>query len=194
MQGLARRVDGKLGADPTGKSARSDATSQLMETATKMLKNGAGVTPDVVTFITAARQDIMGPMQDIVDAHVADSAALMAVHEQFQQMIDVYEARVAAIEAEMVVIEAKQMEHQMCRKEESIICGANRECKEQMFRSWRTVKTEEQTLREYHKNIHAEWCVTRVEGDPWVPIADPWGWLRSLRQRSQLGLVRCHQL
>jgi len=175
MQGLARRVDGKLGADPTGKSARSDATSQLMETATKMLKNGAGVTPDVVSFITAARNDIQGPLQEIVNAHNEDSAALMALHSHFQQKIDAYEARVAAIATEMAAFEANQREHQLCRKEESIICGGNRECHEKMYISWRNVKTQEQTLREIHRTIHTEWCITRVEGD-WGPIGDPWGW------------------
>jgi len=175
MQGLARRVDGKLGADPSPKTARSDATAQLMETATKMLKNGAGVTPDVVTFIAAARNDIQGPMQDIVDAHVADSAALMAVHEQFQPMIDAYELRVAAIATEMAALEERQRLHQLCRKDESIDCGWNRECEEKMFIAWRRVKTHEQTLREIHREIHHEWCVVRVEGE-WSPIGDPWGW------------------
>jgi len=175
MQGLARRVDGKLGADPTVNTARSDATAQLMETATKMLKNGAGVTPDVVSFITAARNDIQGPLQEIVNAHNEDSAALMALHIQFQQKIDVYAARVAAIATEMTALEENHRLHQLCRKEESIYCGGHRECYEKMFYYWRVVKTEEQTLRELHRDIHTEWCITRVEGD-FGPIGDPWGW------------------
>merc|ERR1719502_2465513 len=67
MQGLVARR-GQLAPEST---SRKDATAKLMETATKMMKNGA--TPDVITFIettiTEVNRDILGV---IVNEHNQD--------------------------------------------------------------------------------------------------------------------------
>jgi len=177
MQGLARRVDGKLGADPTANTKRPDAMSQLMETATTMLKNGAGVTPDVVAFIDETINEItVNVLGDITRAHDQDTQDLAVQHAQFQVLLDEYAARIDGIDAEMTAFLESSRLHKACRSVESHKCGLSRKCEEELIVKWRDVKREEQIMREIHGHIHEEWCITRTEGQPWDAIGDPWGW------------------
>jgi len=160
MQGLARRVDGKLGAD----SSKRD-TSKLMETATKMLKNGAGVTPDVLLFIentiTTIETNVLGA---ITQGHNTDQATLARIVAEMEAAIVVYESHVVTHTASVAQYDDAIREHHQCRSAESDTCGDSRECEVLLEELWIHVKREETTMREIHSRIHHSWCV-----DPLLP-------------------------
>merc|ERR1740115_298954 len=86
MQGLVARHNA-LSSDSSAKASRQDATATLMETATKMMKNGA--TPDVITFIettiTEVNSEVLGR---ITDEHYRDQQLVNDMHGRFQTTID----------------------------------------------------------------------------------------------------------
>jgi len=161
MQGLARRVEGKLGAD--GNSKRHD-TAKLMETATKMLKNGAGVTPDVVTFIEETLDDLNGVLTPITDAHRSDQARIADIVSQMDAAVATYQAHCDLHEGTTVVDyrETNQL-HKECRQLEAHKCGESRECEVELETLWQVVKREEEKMREIHSRIHTSWCVDLLD-------------------------------
>ena len=92
MQGLVARRN----MAPDAGTSRKDNTAKLMETATKMMKNGA--TPDVITFIettiTEVNSDVLGV---IVDEHHRDQH-----HSSTIYLLARFDAAIAAMEACML--------------------------------------------------------------------------------------------
>jgi len=155
MQGLARRVDGKLGVA----SSKRD-TSKLMETATKMLKNGAGVTPDVVTFIEETITELQtNVLVEITAGHDSDQAYLVRIVGEMEAAIALYQAHLVSHTTAVADITSAIQEHHQCRSAESHTCGEMRECEVELEVLWKTVKREESTMREIHARIHSSWCV-----------------------------------
>merc|ERR1719375_1497459 len=87
MQSLVARR-GQMSPDV---SSRKEATAKLMETATRMMKNGA--TPDVVTFIettiTEVNRDVLGV---IVEEHHIDQNYIYELLGRFDRAIEAMEA------------------------------------------------------------------------------------------------------
>lgn len=156
MQGLARRVDGKLGFDGTKKAS----TAKLMETATNMLKNGAGVTPDVVEFLDSAISDIennvLGAIRHGHDLAVTEIARIVA---ELEAAKSTYEEHLAVHQIALDEYELANQGHKICRQTEAHKCGETHECEWELERLWREVKSQEEIMMAYHWSIHSEWCV-----------------------------------
>jgi len=121
MQGLLRHT--KLSASESStQEARKDATAKLMETATKMMKNGA--TPDVITFIettiTEVNQNILGV---IVDEHFRDQALIDGLLERFDTAVQAMEDACAEIAQKHTDRNTASMLHKQCRQGEAIDCA-----------------------------------------------------------------------
>jgi len=169
MQGLMARR-GQLTPES---NSRKDTTAKLMETATKMMKNGA--TPDVITFIettiTEVNRDILGV---IVDEHNQDQQLINDLLDRFDSAIAAMEECAASVRQQHTDREAASEAHQICRSDEAISCARSRKCEEELEELWRIVKHEEAEMREIHWAIHGEWC---VGPDPPQPnLDDPFRW------------------
>jgi hypothetical protein len=169
MQGLVARR-GQL--NPEGAS-RKDTTAKLMETATKMMKNGA--TPDVITFIettiTEVNRDVLGV---IVDEHNEDQQLIDDLLARFDAAIAEMVACAASVRQQHTDREGMSTAHQVCRSDEALSCARSRRCEDELEELWRIVKIEEQEMMEIHWAIHGEWC---VGPDPPQPILDdPFRW------------------
>ena len=180
MQGLARRVDGKIGSDV----AKQDSTSKLMETATNMLKNGAGVTPDVVEFIEETRNAISSNVLGaITAAHTADQDLISRIVTDMEAAVDVFQGHIDAHRDLQVAQESTNSAHKQCRQQESHKCGQSRECEWTLETLWRAVVTAETRMKEIHNNIHREWCVQPPSFDfihehacSWEDRENCWDW------------------
>jgi hypothetical protein len=170
MQSLVARR-GQLSPELT---SRKDATAKLMETATKMMKNGA--TPDVVTFIettiTEVNRDVLGV---IVQEHHEDQQLINDLLARFDRAIAAMEACAASVGQQHADRETASHSHQLCRSDEALSCARSRKCEEELEELWRIVKVEEGEMREIHERIHGEWCVGPEPPQPFLD--DPFNWV-----------------
>jgi len=173
MQGLVARHN-KLGlAGESAKDGRKDATAKLMETATKMMKNG--VTPDVVTFITTTIEEVnQNVLGQIVDEHNRDQQLINDLLARFQKAVDDMEECAASVAQAHEDRTQASITHKMCRSGEAIDCARSRKCEEELEELWDRVKIEEQEMRRIHDAIHGEWCVGPAPDHP--GLADPFHW------------------
>jgi hypothetical protein len=173
MQGLMDRRNKISASDSSTQETRKDATAKLMETATKMMKNGA--TPDVITFlettITEVNQNILGV---IVDEHNRDQALIDALLLRFQEAVDAMEAACAELEQQHLDITDMRMRHHQCRQDEAVTCAYSRRCEEELEHLWGIVRMEETEMRRIHWGIHGEWCLGNAPDHP--SLADPFHW------------------
>jgi hypothetical protein len=173
MQGLIGRHNKLSTSESSTQAARKDATAKLMETATKMMKNGA--TPDVITFIettiTEVNQNILGV---IVDEHNRDQALINALLKRFQDAVDAMEAACLELEQQHLDLTQMRMEHHECRQDEAITCAYSRKCEDELEHLWGIVRMEEAEMRRIHWEIHGEWCLGAAPEHP--SLADPFHW------------------
>jgi len=172
MQGFSRRVDGELTAhDDVG---QGDATARLLETATKMMKNGA--TPDVITFIestiTEVNSEVLGR---ITDEHYRDQQLVNDMHGRFQTTIDTLLAAHETSEQMFEDRDEASVLHKECRSGEALDCARSRRCERQLEEDWSQVKMQEELLRDIHNRIHDEWCVHPPTINP-DPYYFEWSW------------------
>jgi len=169
MQGLVAR----RGQISTEVSSRKEATAKLMETATKMMKNGA--TPDVITFIettiTEVNRDILGV---IVHEHHEDQRLINELLDRFDAAIAAMEACIQTINQQYTDRGEASHAHQVCRSSEAIDCARSRKCEDELEELWRIVVVEEREMREIHWAIHGEWCVG--PDPPQAFLEDPFNW------------------
>ena len=119
MQGLVARR-GQLA--PDAKDARKDATTRLMETATKMMKNGA--TPDVITFIETTISEVnANVLGAIVEEHHRDQQLINDLLTRFDVAVTAMEACAASVAQAHIDRTATSLDHQLCRSAESIDCA-----------------------------------------------------------------------
>jgi hypothetical protein len=170
MQGLVARR-GQLA--PEAKEARKDATAKLMETAVKMMKNGA--TPDVVTFIETTITEVNeNVLSAIVEEHHRDQRLINDLLDRFDAAVAAMEACAASVEQADIDREAASDAHKLCRSSEAIDCARSRKCEEELEELWDIVKHEEEEMREIHRKIHGEWCVGPEPPQP--GLDDPFRW------------------
>jgi len=156
MQGLARRVDGKLGGDDSPKHD----TARLMETATRMLKTGAGATPDVVAFITETVTELQtNVLGAITFGHDEDQAELARIVGEMEAAITAYNLHLTTHAGAVAEYDTDIANHKTCRSEESQDCGDSRECEVELERRWQHVREQEAAMRQIHDQIHNSWCV-----------------------------------
>merc|ERR1719329_419769 len=173
MQGLMDRHSTLSASESSTRETRNDANAKLMETATRMMKNGA--TPDVITFIettiTEVNQNILGV---IVDEHDRDQALIDSLLVRFQEAVDAMEAACAELEQQHLDITDMRMEHHQCRQDEAVTCAYSRKCEEELLHLWGIVRMEETEMRRIHWGIHGEWCLGNAPEHP--SLADPFHW------------------
>jgi hypothetical protein len=168
MQGLMPRA-----AKPDAKDSRKDNTARLMETATKMMKNGA--TPDVVTFIETTITEVNSEvLSSIVDEHNRDQQLIYDLIDRFNAAVAAMEACAASIEQQHLDRDADTHAHQLCRSQESVKCARSRKCEDELEEHWDIVKIEEEEMRRIHWAIHGEWCVGPAPPHP--GLDDPFEW------------------
>lgn len=155
------------------KTSRQDATTKLMETATKMMKNGA--TPDVITFIettiTEVNQNVLG---QIVDEHRRDQDLIDSLLARFEAAVTAMEAACAAIREKELQRGNDMNDHKECRSLEALHCGRSRRCEEELEHLWTIVRLHEEEMRRIHWAIHGEWCLGNAPNHP--SLADPFHW------------------
>jgi hypothetical protein len=175
MQGMVARRSQLTPEAPT-KEARQESTAKLMETATRMIKNGA--TPDVVTFIettiTEVNEDVLGA---ILDEHARDQQLINDLLVRFDDAVSAMEVCAASVRGQHTEREASSTAHKQCRSLESIACARSRRCEGELEEKWRMVQHEEGEMREIHKAIHGEWCVGPEPPQP--DLDDPFVWIES---------------
>jgi len=172
MQGLVARHTLSSSGSST-QPARQDATTKLLETATKMMKNGA--TPDVITFIettiTEVNQNVLGV---IVDEHNRDQALIDGLLARFDAAVEAMENACADIQNKHNERMAASIEHKQCRSEEALDCARSRRCEDELERLWSIVRMEEEEMHRIHWAIHGEWCLGNAPEHP--SLADPFHW------------------
>merc|ERR1719453_796627 len=144
-----------------------------METATKMMKNGA--TPDVITFIettiTEVNQDVLG---SIVEEHHRDQQLINDLLARFNTAVDVMDECAATVRQQLTDRQVASVAHRSCRSSEAIDCARSRKCEEELEELWSIVKIQEDEMRRIHWEIHGEWCVGPAPPHP--GLDDPFNW------------------
>jgi len=144
-----------------------------METATKMMKNGA--TPDVLTFINETIWEIENViLQAIVDDHRRDQELIVASRNRFDAAVADMRACSAQVEEDAAALQGMIQGHKECRAGEALACARSRKCEEELEELWLRVVTVETEMRRIHWSIHGEWCVPPLPPHP--GLADPWNW------------------
>jgi len=173
MQGLMERHNKLSASDGSRKQDRQASTAKLMESATKMMKNG--VTPDVVTFIETTITEVnSNVLSQIVDEHHRDQALIDALLKRFEDAVTAMEAACLEIQNLHNDRQDMSMEHKQCRHEEALHCARSRRCEEELEQAWIEVKIQEEEMRRIHWEIHGEWCLGNAPEHP--GLADPWHW------------------
>ena len=170
MQGLMRQS--KLGASTgSSKEHRKDSTTKLMETATKMMKNG--VTPDVLEFISSTITELnTNVLGEITREYVEDQRY---IDELLQRLTDAADAIPDDCEETNAVLSGHNVEHKVCRSEEAVQCARCRKCEAELTVIWNRVKVAEAEMRRIHDAIHGEWCLR--DGFDYHPtIPHCWDW------------------
>ena len=164
MQNLVTRSSshGQLdvrGGASASKQARADNTERLLETATKMIKNG--VTPDVVSFVDSTVAEINEEVLPAIQSeHDSDQQFVNDELAEFDTCLETLTDAEAGLSGLEGGFNEDLSGHQYCRSEESVICAKSRRCESQLITLWEHVRREEIIMREIHELIHEEWCVT----------------------------------
>jgi len=163
MQNLVTRSSSHGQLDVTrasaSKQARADNTERLLETATKMIKNG--VTPDVVSFVDSTIAEINEEVLPAIQReHDNDQQFVIDELAEFDTCLTALAEREGDLSDLEGTFNEELSEHQYCRSEESVICAKSRRCESQLITLWEHVRREEIIMREIHELIHEEWCVT----------------------------------
>lgn len=165
MQGLARRMDGKLG------TGGSHDTTKLMETATKMLKNGAAATPDVAQFLLTTTAQINVTLDAVRAAHDLDQGLLDAHKQEFDRIVSHCDDTCVDHSSGHGPLTSAKNDHHECRQSESLKCGESRRCEVDLRQLWQHVVTHEQEMRRIHHLIEEEICVPASCED--IPTCTP---------------------
>jgi len=190
MQGL------KPAQELTQRHDKKKAITNLLSTATSMLKNGA--TPDVVNFATATLQEITGIVVPAVqDASNTDQDLIV-------QMFSYFEA--ALVELEQGTSETKTLydeerlhssNHKACRGREETACGHKQNCDYELYELWTTFSEQESIMRQLSTGVSSHFCAPDANGTlqifrehsvsifpPWIeqkPIVEHWEHLYDLK-------------
>jgi len=173
MQGLMERHSKISSSDASSNEHRKDSTAKLMETASKMIKNGA--TPDVMQFINDTIITInVNVLGVITEEYFEDQNYIDAMLQRLQDAAD-------AIPDPSVYVQQAQDRlamsnlHKGFRADEAVWCAKCRKCEAELLILWERVKVAESEMRRIHDAIHGEWCL-RDGFNPHPPTPDCWNW------------------
>jgi len=160
-------MQGLKPAQVTQKEDKSKAISNLLQSATNMLKNGA--TPDVVDFAQATLTEITSVvLPAIINASETDQRLVDSTFTMFanalQELSDGNNRVVAANNAER----ALSRSHKACRAEEETACGHKRDCDYELYGIWRRFVEEESIMRQLSTEIESHFCAEDANGTMWI--------------------------
>lgn len=173
MQGLMERHNKLSSSEGASKDSRRDSTTRLMETATKMMKNG--VTPDVMEFIETTITEVnVNVLGEITREYNTDQDYIDSLLQRLQDASDAIPD--ASVYIDQVADRTTASDyHKVCRKVEALKCAECRRCESILLELWDHVKTTETEMRRIHDSIHGEWCLAD-DFNPHPPTPDCWNW------------------
>lgn len=149
------------------KDDRSKAISNLLQSATSMLKNGA--TPDVVDFAQATLTEITGTVLPAIEnAHAADQQLVDTTFAMFEAALIQLENDNNRVKTAHDAERSLSSQHKTCRHQEEIICDDKRECDYELWAIWKRFVEEESTMRQHQAEINAHFCVEGANGTLWL--------------------------
>jgi hypothetical protein len=155
------------------KYAAKESTAKLLETATNMLKNG--VTPDVVQFLESTITEIETAILPVItDEHNRDQARVNRENQLIHGCVDTMQEECNTLQTLLSEREGLNTQHHQCRHQESVACATSRKCEYELEQAWNHVRTQETILREYHSQIHEQWCEPESCVHPYP--TDPFQW------------------
>ena len=157
MQGM------KPSQDVTQRDDKSKAISNLMSTATTLLKNGA--TTDVIEFAQATLSEITTVvLPAITDAHATDQTLVDNTFAMFETALANLEQGTAAIKTLNDAERASSVLHKYCRSEEEKVCYTKRECDYDLYAIWKRFEVEESLLRQLSGHVTDYFCAPDING------------------------------
>jgi len=149
------------------KEDKSKAISNLLQSATNMLKNGA--TPDVTDFAEATLTEITGiVLPAITNASATDQALVDSTFTMFatalQELSDGNNRVLAANNQERALSRA----HKACRAEEEEKCQEKIQCDYDLWHIWRRFVEEESELRQLSLEVERHFCAEDANGTMWI--------------------------
>jgi len=173
MQGLMERHSKISSSDSSSKEHRKDSTAKLMETASKMIKNG--VTPDVVNFIDETIHEINTNVLGVITReYQEDQDYIDAMLQRLQDAADAIPDPSVYVQQAQDRLEKSNL-HKGLRADEAVSCAKSRKCEAELLILWERVKVAETEMRRIHDAIHGEWCL-RDGFNPHPPTPDCWNW------------------
>jgi len=157
MQGLKPAQEMKQGHD------KKKAITNLLSTASSMLKNGA--TPDVIDFASATLAEITSAViPAIEDASDTDQDSIMVAFAHFERLLVELENGVS--ETRLRHLEERQLstEHKECRASEGQHCERKTSCDYDLYCTWQHFKQEEEEMRGLSIGIHDHFCAPGQNG------------------------------
>jgi len=158
-----------------GMSGRNTAMSNLLESATNLVKSGA--TSDVLLFVNQTQLEINATKGFIEDEHDIDQ---QTIDDAVQKLENIKSRYMAAHENvthndNYDSMSKKKIEHQECRSDEALACTSHRRCQWELEELWKIVVEKDREVRETHEHIHTLWCVAVSDIEP-VLDANPFNW------------------
>jgi len=169
------------GVKPTVKASdKPNAVSNLLSTATSLLKNGA--TPDVVEFAQATLTEITASvLPAIQDSHRVDQTLLDNTFTLFESALQNLEEENNDVKAAHDEERRLSQMHKTCRNDqERPICDSKRECDYDLHATWLHFIEQESELRQLSQEVENHFCVEDANGtlslfrDRSVTLFPPW--------------------
>merc|ERR1719352_1940594 len=149
------------------KDDKSKAISNLLQSATQMLKNGA--TPDVVDFAQATLTEITSVvLPAIINASASDQALVDSTYTMFETALQELSDGNNRVKAAHDQERALSAAHKTCRAQEEIDCHEKVECDYDLWRIWRRFVEEESELRQLSLEIENHFCAEDANGTMWI--------------------------
>jgi len=149
------------------KEDKSKAISNLLETATSMLKNGA--TEDVVAFATETLAQITQTvLPAIQSAHDTDQQLVDNTFLMFQAALQELSEGNGRVKTAHDAERSFSRQHKVCRQEEQVDCHEKIHCDYDLWELWKNFVEEEEELRRLSMRIETHFCVEGANGTTWA--------------------------
>jgi len=146
---------------------KSKAISNLLQSATSMLKNGA--TPDVVDFAQATLNEITSTVLPAIEnAHDADQQLIDTTFAMFEAALIELENANNRVKTAHDEERSHSSAHKTCRAQEGLACQGKIICDYELWAIWRRFVDEESTMREHSAEIRSHFCVEGANGTLWL--------------------------
>jgi len=151
----------------TQRNDKSKAITNLLSTATTMLKNGA--TPDVVDFAQATLNEITSiVLPAITNASATDQQLVTTTFVMFESALQELEDGNNLVRAAHDEERRLSAAHKACRAIEEVKCEEKRECDYDLYEVWRNFVEQESIMRQLSTQVSEHFCVEDANGTMWI--------------------------